>query len=219
MLGIIWEQLELIVAAVAEGCAIRCTLCLGSGDARTAKLVAYKSVWICFVCGVFVSIIFFIFEEDIPKLLTDDPVLQRMVSDNLSLVGMANIVAGIAIMAERLLMSQNRVTLGTAIGCVTTACISLPLAGISSLVFGFDLKGQTATLAIGMAMFGSIALIALISSDWEKIAVDIKSLHDHTPFIDNFDNDTKGSTQIISERTWLVGTAPALGHHHHQQQQ
>ncbi|MGK3752651.1 MAG: hypothetical protein ACI8RD_004955 [Bacillariaceae sp.] len=140
-------------------------------------MVAYKSLWICFVWGGVVTTIFVTFDTDIPKLFTNDPVLQKMVSDNLPLISAANLVSGIAIMAEHVLWGQNRVALGTGIGCLATAFVTLPLGALSSMVLNFDLRGQTTAITIGCAAFGAMAMFALICSDWEKIAEDVISLH------------------------------------------
>ena len=185
LLGVIWEQLEYIVTAVAEGCEVRCTLSLGTGDVRTAKLIAYKSLWICFVWGAIVSATFAVFGAEIPKLLTADPVLQKMVSDNLPLISLANILSGIGVMAEHLLMGQNRVTLGAGIGCATTAFVALPLGALSSIVYNYDLKGLCFAVTIGGAAFAALAMFSLISSDWKKITEDIMSLHGNTSCSDS----------------------------------
>jgi len=185
LLGVIWEQLEYIVTAVANGCEVRCTLSLGTGDIQTAKLIAYRSLWVCFVWGAIVSAIFGVFGAEIPKFLTSDPVLQKMVSDNLPLISLANLLSGVAIMAEHLLWGQNRVTLGAGIGCLTTAFVALPLGALSSIVYNYDLKGMTASVTIGGSAFAALSMFSLISSDWKKITEDIMSLHGHSSCSDS----------------------------------
>jgi hypothetical protein len=80
-------------------------------------------------------------------------------------------------MAEHVLWGQNRVAMGTGIGCLVTVFVTLPLGALSSMVFNFDLRGQTTAITIGCAAFGAMAMFALVSSDWEKIAEDVISLH------------------------------------------
>lgn len=176
-MGIIWEELELIVSAISEGCEIRVGQTLGSGDFKTAKLVAYKAIWICSVWGILVSIVFVLFDDQIPKLLTKDPLLQEMVTYNLPMIALANVVSGIAVMAEHVLWSQNRAVPATKIAIWTSLGITLPLAAISSCYFHFDLIGQTTGVAIGAAAFAALSLHVVVGSDWKQIAQDIHELH------------------------------------------
>ena len=177
LLGIIWEELEFIVTAVAEGCEVRVAISLGTGDVKTAKLIAYKALWISFVWGLLVSILFLLFQEEIPKLITTDPFLQQMVSYNLPMISLANLVSGIAIMGEHILWCQNRSPLSTAIASGTSAFVTLPLAALSTYMFHFDLIGQTAAVVIGCSAFAAMVLYTVVASDWKQISKDVVSLH------------------------------------------
>ena len=177
VLGILWEELEGFVSAISDGCEVRVALTLGKGDANSAKLIAYKALWISLVWGIFVSVIFVFFQDEIPALITKDPLLQEMVSYNLPSIALANLVSGVAIMADHILYCQNRAGLATAIASGTSILITLPLAGLSSWYFRFNLIGQTTAVAIGAAAFAAIALFAVVSSDWNQIAEAIRSLH------------------------------------------
>ena len=75
LLGIIWEELDYVINAIAEGCVIRCAISLGAGRVHTAKYVAYKSLWICFIWGMAVTVILVVFANEIPALLTPRYVL------------------------------------------------------------------------------------------------------------------------------------------------
>jgi hypothetical protein len=119
-----------------------------------------------------------------------------MVSDNLPLISAANLVAGIAIMAEHVLWGQNRVAMGTGIGCLATVFVTLPLGALSSMVFNFDLRGQTTAITIGCAAFGAMAMFALICSDWEKIAEDVISLHGNDTSCSDSSGDIHGSSSL-----------------------
>jgi Na+-driven multidrug efflux pump len=177
VLGVIWESLEEIVNAISEGCEVRVANTLGKGDAKTAKLITYKAIWISLIWGVLVSIVFLLFEDEIPRLITTDPVLREMVSFNLPMISLANIVSGIAIMAEHVLWCQNRAKLATIIASATSLLVTLPLAGLSSFVFDFNLIGQTAGVAIGAAAFAASSMHAVISSDWKQISEDVMAIH------------------------------------------
>eukprot|EP00536_Pseudo-nitzschia_multiseries_P014004 jgi/Psemu1/291187/fgenesh1_pg.644_\ len=180
LLGVIWEELEEIVTAIAEGCVIRCTVCLGLGDVPTAKLVAYKSLWICFVWGVAVTTVFVLFANEIPGLLTNDEVLQAMVAKNIPMMSVANTLSGLGIMADQILSAQNRVVLQTQLGVAATIFVTLPLGAISSLVFRLDLEGLTGAISIGFAVFSAMAMHAVILSDWKAISAGVLSIHGYS---------------------------------------
>ena len=177
VLGVIWEELEYIVSAISEGCEVRLALTLGKGDAKTAKLITYKAIWISLVWGILVSVVFRLYEDAIPRLITNDPLLQEMVSFNLPMISLANIVSSIAIMAEHVLWCQNRARLSTIIASGTSGLITLPLAGISSCLFHFNLIGQTAAVAIGASAFAAWAMYSTVSSDWNQITEDVMAIH------------------------------------------
>lgn len=193
ILGVIWEELEYIVSAIADGCEVRVAATLGKGDIKTAKLVTYKAIWICFGWGVFVSIIFRLFEDQIPRLITTDPLLQEIVTFNLPMISLANLVSGIAIMAGHALWCQNRATLETVITTGTSTLITIPLAAISSYLFHFNLIGQTAAVAIGAAVFAAWAMYAIVSSDWEQISKNVIALHASE------DSDSESDSESESE--------------------
>jgi len=177
ILGEIWGSLEYIVTAIAEGCEVRVASALGSGDVDNAKLLTYKAIWICFVWGVVVSVVFFLLEDEIPKWITTYPLLQEMISYSLPIIILANLVSGIAIMAEHILWCQNRAPLSTTICSFTSCLVTLPLAGFSSYLFRFNLIGQVTSVAIGASAFAALSMCFVVSSDWEKISDDVMSLH------------------------------------------
>lgn len=189
MLGVIWEELEYIVNAISEGCEVRVAITLGKGDAKTAKLITYKAIWISLVWGILVSIIFRLYEAEIPRLITNDPLLQEMVSFNLPMISLANIVSGIAIMAEHVLWCQNRAQLSTIIASGTSGLVILPLAGISSCLFHFNLIGQTAAVAIGASAFAALSMYSIVSSDWNQISKNVMAIHADE------DDDEDGETE------------------------
>lgn len=177
VLGIIWEELESIVMAISEGCEARVAVMIGKGDAKTAKLVTYKAIWICFLWGIYVSIIFYIFGDEIPRLITSDPILQDIVSFNLPMISLANMVSGIAIMGEHVLWCQNRAMLSTSIASGTSGLITLPLAGLSSYILHYNLIWQTAAVTLGAAAFAALSMHVIISSDWKQISKDVIAFH------------------------------------------
>ncbi|VEU45078.1 unnamed protein product [Pseudo-nitzschia multistriata] len=177
VLGVIWEELEYLVTAIAEGCEVRVAVALGSGNIKNAKLTSYKAIWICFVWGLIVSIGFYLFEDTIAALITTDSTLREIVSFNLPMISLINMISGIGIMAEHVLWSQNRAPLSTVIASATSCLVTLPLAGLSSYYFNFNLIGQTASVALGGSMFVAVSMYFVVSSDWKKISEDVVSLH------------------------------------------
>jgi len=185
LLGIIWEELDYVINAIAEGCVIRCAISLGAGRVHTAKYVAYKSLWICFIWGMAVTVILVVFANEIPALLTPSPVLQAMVAKSLPVMAVANAFCGVGIMVDHILSVQNRAGAATKLGLAASLLITLPLGAISSIVFDLNLIGLASSISIGSAAFSAAATYLMIRSDWKGISDDIIGIHGY----DDDDND------------------------------
>ena len=192
------------------------------GAVPTAKLAAYKGLWICFFWGVLVTTVFLIFADDIPGLLTKNPVLHQMVAKNIPVISVANMISGIGIMADQILDVQNRAVLATKIGLVVFLFVTLPLGALSSLVLDLNLEGLTASISIGAAAASALSLYATINSNWERISQDVLSIHGYSggssgelSSVDDYDWCELPSEKLLAakvlgynERLWESGEEP-----------
>lgn len=79
ILGTLWDGLEDLTEAIADAAEVRCAYLLGAGKPQQAKISAYKSMLIGVLISLLITSCLFIAGEDVPRWLTNDPVLQHQV--------------------------------------------------------------------------------------------------------------------------------------------
>lgn len=135
--------------AVADAAEVRCAYLIGSGKPYKARLSAYKSILMAFVASLLMTSVVFMIGDDLPRILTKDPTLQRMVAELIPLFGIGNIALTMGTMAWTLVGSQGRYHLSTAVGFVGSWLVTMPLAAFLGIVLDIDLQGQTFAVVIG----------------------------------------------------------------------
>jgi uncharacterized membrane protein YgcG len=196
LLGTIWEALELYTEAIANAAEVRCAFLLGAGRPMQAKMSAYKSILIGFVTSVLLTGVVFIAGDDLPRWLTKDPVLQKLVADLIPIFGVGNIALTLGNMAWTLVGAQGRIRLSTTVGFLGSWMVTTPLAALSCLVFRFDLTAMTATVVLGYMMSGSCNTYVLLRSDWEDLS--LRVIEDNGGEIVDEDADDDSSSSSSS---------------------
>jgi Na+-driven multidrug efflux pump len=180
LLGTVWDAAELMLGAIAEACEVRCATLLGAGQFEKAKYLSYKSLWIGLLWAGLVSVVLCIFQKEIPRLLTPDDLLQELLAELIPTLCLSHFASGIAVMSDTMLYAQNRFSVATALACSVTILVTLPLSALSSIVFHWNLKGQTGALMLGMSLLGSLCTLVVIRSDWKALSFAVISSHDHS---------------------------------------
>jgi Na+-driven multidrug efflux pump len=169
-----------MISAIADACEVRCTSLLGAGQYQKAMYLSYKSLWIGSAWTGLVSLVVFTLQNEIPGWLTPDELLQKLLSELIPTFCLTHFVSGIAIMSDIMLYAQNRFSIATALACSVTILVTLPLSALSSIVFHWNLKGQTGALLLGVSLLGSLCTLILIRSDWKAVSLAIRSSHEHS---------------------------------------
>jgi MatE len=154
------------VDAVSDASEVRVAFLLGSGQPDRARLSAHKSIMISIYVSLYTTSGLFICGEDMPTWLTNDATLQQLLRDLLPLFGFGNAAMTIGTMSWTLLGAQGRYRLATVVVCISSWCITLPLAAVSSIVLKLNLQGQTAAMFIGYMLSGAVHAYYLFRSDW-----------------------------------------------------
>jgi Na+-driven multidrug efflux pump len=79
MLGFVWDTFERITAGFADAAEVRIGFRMGAGQPHHAKLAAYKAMYMAVVVSLFSTGVLFILAGHLPRWLTPDPTLQKMV--------------------------------------------------------------------------------------------------------------------------------------------
>ena len=80
ILGFIWDTFERITAGFADAAEVRIGFRMGAGQPRGAKIAAYKSMYMALIVSLFSTAVLFIIAGNLPRWMTPDPTLQKMVS-------------------------------------------------------------------------------------------------------------------------------------------
>ena len=83
MLGLIWDTFERITAGFADAAEVRIGFRMGAGQPQSAKIAAFKSMYMALVVSLFSTTVLYIFAGNLPRWMTPDPTLQKMVSVSL----------------------------------------------------------------------------------------------------------------------------------------
>ncbi len=86
ILGLIWNTLERITAGFADTAEVRVGFYMGAGQPRSAKIAAYKLIYMALIASLFSTAVLLIIAGNLPRWMTPDPTLQKMVSASLSLL-------------------------------------------------------------------------------------------------------------------------------------
>ena len=188
IIGAVWDAIDRLVDAVSDASEVRCAFLLGSGQPDRARLSAYKSTMISIYLSLYTTSGLFLCGEDLPKWLTNDPALQSLLRDLLPLFGFGNAAMTIGTMSWTLLGAQGRYRLATFVVCISSWCITLPLAAVFSIYLKLSLEGQTAAMFIGYMISGAIHAYYLFRSDWVQLSQAVMD-----------DNDSRSSDQESSD--------------------
>jgi len=80
ILGFIWDTFERITAGFADAAEVRIGFRMGAGQPRSAKIAAYKSMYMAMIAALFSTTVLFVIAGNLPRWMTPDPTLQKMVS-------------------------------------------------------------------------------------------------------------------------------------------
>ena len=168
--GTIWDTLETLTEGFGDAGEIRVGFHLGSGMPARARMASYKCILVATVSATTFTSIVWIIGEDLAKLLTPDPTLQRLLVQVFPLMGMGNIALTAGSVSWALVGAQGRYRLATCVAFVSSWCVTLPLAAIFTFGLKLNLEGVTASVVIGYSVTGTCLLYILIRSDWERLS-------------------------------------------------
>ena len=170
IVGTIWGVLEYCTDCVAAAGEIRVAKLMGNGNARLAKLSAYKCLFLGSFFASLMSIGFVIGLPFIPNWFTDDEFVIAQIANLLPYCALGNITLTVGSLAWTLVGAQGRYSIATFHGCVGSLLFTIPCAVLSTYYLDLGLPGLAASVVVGYMISGAFNTITLILSDWEYIA-------------------------------------------------
>lgn len=186
LVGELWDFADDIVIAVSDASKVRCAQLLGSGLPEQAKYSSEKSLLMGVVVSIIMSISLCLFQSIIPRWLTNDFTLQRLLGDMIPMICLAVVSLSFGSICWSILCAQGRAHLATAVTGFGSLVVALPLASLSTFCFNFNLQGLIACLIIGYATSGFFNSILMLTSNWTKIS---KKVRKRTTRIEKFETN------------------------------
>jgi len=201
LMGTVWDAFESATAGISDAAEVRVAYHLGKGNPETARISAYKSIYISVIISILITSIFLMIGQDLPLIFTNDPTLIQMINSLIPYIGLGNISLTYGMVCWSLIGGQGRYQIATLVQFLASWCVTMPLAAITTYVLKFNLEGITASLIIGYQIAG-LAMTFLISrSDWTKISAKIQDINAVTGEVDSSDSendDDSSKSSVIS---------------------
>jgi len=170
LVGKLWDFADNIVIAVSDASKVRCAQLLGSGLPEQAKYSSEKSLFIGVVVSIVLSVSLGALRSVIPRWLTNDFTLQRLLGDTIPLVCLAVATLSFGSICWSILCAQGRSHLATAVTGFGSLVVALPLASLSNFCFNLNLQGLIASLIMGYATSGFCNSVLMLTSNWTSIS-------------------------------------------------
>lgn len=174
LVGELWDFSDDIVIAISDASKVRCAHLLGSGLPAQAKYSSEKSLLMGVAVSIIMSISLGFLQSAIPRWLTHDFTLQRLLGDIIPMVCLAIATLSFGSVCCSILCAQGRSHLATAITGFGSLAVALPLACLSNFCFNLNLQGLMSCLIIGYASSGFCNSILVLTSNWAKISQKVR---------------------------------------------
>ena len=87
VLSYVWDTFEATTEGIGDAAEVRCAYHLGKNRPDRAKRSSYKSIHLAAILAFIATAILLLMRDDIPTWLTSDPTLQRMLAQQIPLIG------------------------------------------------------------------------------------------------------------------------------------
>mmetsp|Transcript_920 Transcript_920/g.1132 ORF Transcript_920/g.1132 Transcript_920/m.1132 type:complete len:717 (+) Transcript_920:41-2191(+) len=178
LLGSIWDVFSDVTSGIGDAAELRVAFHLGDNNPTMAKICAYKTLFLGMTVACIISFVYFSLQNTIPALFTDDTTLQKMLSELVPFVGVANLTMTFGMICWSLIGAQGNYKMATWIDIISTWCVCMPLAALYTYIFRIDLQGLTSAIVVGYLTTGATLTYALLSTNWEKVAQKIQDQYD-----------------------------------------
>lgn len=228
IMGYVWDTFEQIVGALCDAVEVRVGFQMGAGLTNMAKATAYKAIYLGSVVAALSTAFMFIVAEQLPKWLTPDPMLQRMIFETLPLLGFGLISMSIGSVCWSVVEGQGRVRLATTIEMLTSWLVVIPLSYLFVFAFKYNLLGVVAALVVAYTITGQFMGYLVVTSDWTSLSATVVQRSDGAgvasdysnertcPNYDDFDwddlpTDAQAAAAILgyTRKIWDKGGTPA----------
>ena len=129
-----------------------------------------KSIYLGTLFAVYTAGGLFVLSEFLPSWLTPNLIYQKLVFDQIPLIGFGGILMVPGLVMESILCAQGRVRLMTAIEVIVSWFIAIPVAAVLVYYFDFSLEGMITGLVVGYSTGATILCFFIVRSNWEELS-------------------------------------------------
>jgi Na+-driven multidrug efflux pump len=141
---------------------------LSKGNIELAKQVSNRCMFLTGITSVVGTSILFLFRKPVIYFITSDNDLEDMLMGVMPYIllcqPMISLTTTGAYLNRALAMYQR----STKIELLVTCLVTLPLAWVSTFVYGYNISGLAAVAFTGYATMGLVILSIYNNADWEK---------------------------------------------------
>lgn len=168
LLGSIWNVFEYLPSGFTTAIDLRVSRYLSQGNPGMAKVSAYKSLLYSTVATALTSALFVSLRNKVVRWYSDEDVIRDMLSDLILLVGIANVVMVVGVVAYAILCAQGRTRSATLTYVVLSFVATFPLSFYFVYIQGYDLQSLIFALIVGYSASSLVLLVFLLTSNWKR---------------------------------------------------
>ena len=199
VVGVLWRLLETATEGFGEAAAIRVAYHLGSGNAALARHASHKALMVASLQSLFITSILLMSGKNIAKILTPDPVLQKLLNDLITNVSLGNLVMNFAMNVWSLLGAQGRYRLATLVILFSRWLVTMPMALVCIYGFKLDLNSVMGAVTTGFATSVLALSYIFFRSDWDRLSRIMRELNAMMELDSDFDDDSDDDSDDSDE--------------------
>jgi len=170
ILGYIWDVFEAVTEAISGAAGVRVGFLMGAGKPQQARKISEKSVYVGIQFAVITVGLLFVLAEFLPSMLTPNLEYQKLIFDQIPLIGFGGILMVPGFVIEGIFCAQGRVRLMTTIEIIVSWFISMPVAAIFVYCFNSSIEGLVSGLVVGYSSAATLLLFYFLRSNWEQLS-------------------------------------------------
>ncbi len=143
---------------------------MGAGRPQDARKMSERGIYFGTQIAIITAGGLFVSAEYMLPLLTPNLVYQKVLFDQIPLIGFSGILMVPGLIIEGILCAQGRVRLMTTIEIVASWFVAIPSAAVLTYYFKLSLDGIVSALVVGYSVAVTLLLFFYLRSDWEKLS-------------------------------------------------
>jgi len=170
LLSFIWDLFEALTEAISGAAEVRVGFRMGAGKPQEARKMSEKSIYFGAQLAIITAGILFVIVEYVLPLITPNLVYQRLMFEQIPLIGFGGILMVPGLVVEGIFCAQARIRLMTTIEIIVSWFIAIPIAALLVYRFKSGLDGIVSGLVAGYSCGATLLMFFFLRSNWEQLS-------------------------------------------------